>query len=106
MSLPRYAARRDGNEGALIRIAEEFNGLWIPAPPFDGWLWGRNACASCGASGWRLIEVKLPEREGTKKEFTRAQLETIIRLNERQARWHVIRTEDDILALLGARRTA
>jgi hypothetical protein len=102
---PRYNPR-DGNEPALVKTIEALSGFWVQGPPFDGWMWGRGACATCGAHGWRLSEVKQPEREGAKHEFTKDQLKLIIRLNERQIPWYPLRTEDDVFRLLGARRTA
>jgi hypothetical protein len=94
----RYAARRDANEATLLAGVEALGGLWLPAGPFDGWLWDRRA--------WRLVEIKRPERQGRKDEFTEEQRRLILRLNERAVPFHVLRTEDDVLALMGARRTA
>lgn len=103
--MKRYAARRDAVEGSLIATAEALGGLVIQEPPFDFWLYGRNTCR-CGASGFRLIEVKDPKKEGWKNEYTDAQVRLIIRLNELQVPWHTVRTESDILKLLGAQRSA
>jgi hypothetical protein len=94
----RYAARRDANEATLLAGVEALGGLWLPAGPLDGWLWDRRA--------WRLCEVKQPRKEGWRDEFTEEQRLLIIRLNEYQAPFHVLRTEDDVLALMGARRSA
>jgi len=94
----RYAARRDAVESTLVATAEALGAVWIAGPPFDGWLFFRGR--------WHLCECKDPRKEGWKDEFTEAQLKTIIRLQERQIPWHVLRTEDDVLALLNARRTA
>jgi hypothetical protein len=94
----RYAARRDANEPALLASVEALGGLWLPAGPFDGWLWDRRS--------WHLCEVKDPRKEGWRDEFTEDQRRLIIRLNERAAPFHVLRTEDDVLTLLGARRSA
>jgi hypothetical protein len=94
----RYAARRDTNEPGLLANVEPLGGFWLQAGPFDGWLWNRRA--------WHLCEVKDPGKEGWRDEFTDEQLRLIIRLRERQAPFHVLRTEDDVLGLLGARRTA
>jgi hypothetical protein len=73
-------------------------GFWLPAPPFDGWLWNRRA--------WHLCEVKNPRKEGWRDEFTEDQRLLIIRLNERQIPFRVLRTEGDVLELMGARRCA
>lgn len=94
----RRAARRDVVESSLVAIAEALGAVWIQGPPFDGWLFFRGR--------WHLCEVKDPCKEGWKDEFTTEQLKTIIRLNERQVPWHVLRTEDDVLSLLDAQRTA
>jgi hypothetical protein len=94
----RYAARRDSNEPALLANVEPLGGFWIPAPPFDGWLWDRRA--------WNLCEVKRPDKEGWASEFTDEQKRLIIRLRERQVPFHVLRTDAEVLSLLGARQSA
>lgn len=86
--------------------AEALGAVWLPTPPLDGFLWHRRACASCGGPGWSLLEVKDPAREGRKHEFTPEQIILMARLNERQVPYRVIRTEADMLALLGAQRSA
>ena len=98
MSGKRYAARRDTNESGLLTFVEPLNGLWLPSGPLDGWLWNRRC--------WNLCEIKRPDKEGWKREFTDEQKRLIILLNERQAPYHVLRTEADMLTLLGARRSA
>jgi len=92
------AARRDDNEAALLRLVEPLGGLWLQSGPMDGWLWDRRS--------WHLCEVKRPDKEGRKHEFTDDQKRLIIRLNERRIPFHVLRTEDDVLKLLNARQTA
>jgi hypothetical protein len=94
----RRVARRDSNEAAILRCIEPLGGLWLQAGPFDGWLWDRRA--------WHLCEVKDPRKEGWKNEFTEDQHRLIIRLNERCVPLHVLRTEEDVLTLLGARASA
>jgi len=94
----RYANRRDANESAILTCVEPLGGFWIAAPPFDGWLWDRSA--------WRLCEVKDPRREGWRSEFTDEQVKLLARLRERQIPVHVLRTEADVLSLLGAKRSA
>lgn len=94
----RRAARRDDNEVLLLDVIEPLGGFFLRAGPFDGWLWDRRT--------WHLCEVKRPEREGHKNEFTDDQRRLIMRLNERQIPYHVLRTENDVLALMGARRSA
>jgi hypothetical protein len=94
----RRAARRDANESAIMAPVSTLGGLWVPSGPFDGWLWDRSA--------WRLCEVKDPRKEGWASEFTADQTRLLIRLRERSIPVHVLRTQDDVLALMGARRTA
>ena len=94
------AARRDSNEPGLLKLVAPLNGLWIPSGEitFDGILWNRRC--------WNLVEIKRPEREGRKNEFTDEQVRLMAKLKERGAPLEVIRTEDDMLALMGARRSA
>lgn len=94
----RRAARRDSNESTILTCVEPLNGLWIPDGPFDGWLWNRRC--------WNLCEVKRPDKEGWKDEFTGEQKKLIVRLKERGIPWHALRTEDDVLRLMGAQRSA
>jgi hypothetical protein len=93
----RYG-KRDANETALLTCVEPLGGLWIPSGPFDGWLWNRHE--------WHLCEVKAPCKQGWRSEFTEVQRRLILRLNERQVPFHVLRTEGDVLALVGARQSA
>lgn len=94
----RRAARRDNNESELVQLAEQLGATWIEGAPFDGWLFWRGQ--------FHLCEVKRAEKAGWSSEFTPAQLRLIQKLKSRQIPWHVLRTEDDVYALLGARRTA
>jgi len=90
-------ARRDLNEPELVRCVEPLGGLWLSANRvcFDGWLWNRQC--------WNLCEIKQARKEGWKDEFTEDQHRLIIRLNERHVPYRVLRTQADVLALLGAR---
>lgn len=90
--------RRDSNEPALLRSVEPLGGFWLPTGPFDGWLWNRHT--------WNLCEVKRPDKEGWRSEFTDEQKLLIVRLNERRVPFHVLRTEADVLSLLGGRQSA
>jgi hypothetical protein len=90
--------RRDANEAAILSGVDALGGLWLAGPPFDGWLWNHSA--------WHLVEVKDPRKEGWASEFTDEQVRLRIRLNERQVPYHVLRTETEVLALMGARRSA
>jgi hypothetical protein len=94
----RYAARRDSNEASLLACVEPLGGFWLPTGPFDGWLWNRRA--------WHLVEIKRPDKEGWRSEFTDEQLRLLIRLKERHVPYHVLRTEADVLTLMGAVRAA
>jgi hypothetical protein len=94
----RRAARRDSNEAVILSVVEPLGGLWLPGPPLDGWLWDRH--------GWHLCEVKRPDKQGWDSEFTDEQKRLIVRLNERQVPFRVLRTEADVLAVLGAKRSA
>ena len=91
----RRAARRDANEHSVIRSIAPLGGLWLPYPPFDGWLWDRTQ--------WRLCEVKDPRKEGWKSEYTQAQHRLIAEFEWRQIAWHTLRTENDVLALMGGK---
>jgi hypothetical protein len=90
--------RRDSNESALLTAVEPLGGFWLPTGPLDGWLWNRSA--------WHLCEVKRPDKEGWRSEFTEEQQRLILRLNERHVPFHVLRTQADVLGLLGARQCA
>lgn len=94
----RRHGRRDTNEAGILLPVTALNGLWIPGPPFDGWLWNRRC--------WNLCEVKRADKEGWESEFTDDQKRTVILLKERGAPFHVLRTEEDVLQLMGARRSA
>lgn len=95
--MKRYG-RRDSNESAILAPVSALNGYWLQAGPFDGWLWDRRH--------WHLCEVKRSDKQGWDSEFTDDQKKLIIKLNERNIPLHILRTEDDTLKLLGARRTA
>lgn len=94
----RYDGRRDNNESTILTCVEPLNGFWLPTGPLDGFLWNR--------STWNLCEVKRPDKEGWKDEFTKEQKKLIIKLNERRVPFHILRTEADVLKLMGARQTA
>lgn len=96
--MSRRYGRRDNNEPDLLSVVEPLGGFWLPSGPLDGWLWDRRS--------WHLCEVKRPDKEGWKDEFTDDQKRLIIRLNERRVGFHVLRTPDDMLKLLNARQTA
>lgn len=63
MGVPRYAARRDRNEPALILVAEQLGWkLWKLNEPCD-WIGLRRG-------RFHLIEIKHPDCEGHADEFT------------------------------------
>jgi hypothetical protein len=90
--------RRDNNHGELIRIAEQLGACYLPDGPCDGWLHWRGS--------WNLLEIKNPNCEGHKDEYTPEQIRLFARLKERGIRWWVWRVEGDVYRDLGARRVA
>ncbi len=98
VSKPRYAARRDDNEKPLVVLARAIGGVWIYAPPFDGWL--------CWRGQWKLVEVKNPNCEGHADEYTDDQIKLMANLKARGIRWEIWRTENDVYQTVGARWTA
>lgn len=98
MPKPHYGAKRDTNHHELVGIAEQIGGVFLPDPPFDGWLGWRGA--------WYLVEIKDPKKEGWKNEYTDSQVRTIARLKERGFHVHTWRTESDVYQTMGVRRTA
>ena len=93
MSLNRYAARRDANEGPLVRLARQLGALMLQEPPLD-WL--------CGWRGqWVPVEIKT-----AKGKYTDAQVRFLMYAKERQLPVYTWRSEDDVLRDLGAQRTA
>lgn len=99
MSAPRYAKRRDLNESPLIALARQL-GAWLIKTdwPTDWLMWFRDR--------WDLVEVKRPDKEGWKDEYTRAQKEFRAEATRRGARLITWRVEGDVLATLGAARAA
>jgi hypothetical protein len=95
MPKPRYAARRDNNHGPLVAIAQAIGGLWLPDGPFDGWLSWRGV--------WHLVEIKRPDKEGWKNEYTEDQVRMLIRLRERGIEPTIWRTEFDVYKTMGVR---
>lgn len=98
MSMPRYAGKRDANEKPLVNLAREIGAFWLYAGPFDGW--------ACWRGRWLLVEVKNPNCEGHADEYTKDQVQMMIRLRERGIVWSVWRTENDVYRDLGVRRSA
>lgn len=91
--------KRDANEPALVSVATQIGLLWEEGGPLDGWVWSPR-------KGWCPVEIKSPEREGRKNEYEPSQIAFFARCKQRGSPWLVWRTEDDVLAFAGARRTA
>jgi len=89
---------RDANEAPLVALAERLGGHFRPGPPLDGWFWARGR--------WLPVEIKLPTREGTAREYTPLQKQFIAWCTLHHAPWHVWRDEKDVLRTLGAQVTA
>jgi hypothetical protein len=90
--------RRDNNHHELVTRALEIGAFWLPDGPCDGWLWWRGS--------WNLVEIKNPDCEGHKGEYTSSQILLIAKLKERGIPWWVWRTESDVYRDLGAKRVA
>jgi hypothetical protein len=52
------------------------------------------------------VEIKMPEREGLKHEYTPAQQRFLRFCEDRRAAHWIWRTEDDVIASLSGRRSA
>jgi hypothetical protein len=98
MSKPKFANPRDANEQALLRVAERLGGAWLECGPLDGWIVWRGA--------WLPVEIKIPEREGLRHEYTAAQKRFFAWCVIRNARWLVWRTDADVLRDLGGKVAA
>lgn len=93
---PKYAARRDNNEPALVPFAQQIGWrLWKMHEPAD-WLGLRRGV-------WHVIEIKNPDQEGHADEYTPQQrlfMAEVFRIGGRVLVW---RTKDDVLRDSGAR---
>jgi hypothetical protein len=95
----RYSqTTRDANEEALLAVAARLGAHWLQGPPLDGWVIWRGI--------WTPAEIKVPEREGLKGEYTPAQLRFLRFCDDRSAPRFVWRTEADVIASLNGRRSA
>lgn len=90
---------RDANEEALVKLAERLGGAWWEGPPLDGRIYARGVCLGD-------VEIKMPEREGSIREYTPLQLRYFTWARNRGIKWHVWRTQDDVLRTLGAKISA
>lgn len=93
--MTRYAKRRDTNEPELVKFARELGVLLECHPPLDWWAWWRGQ--------WTPVEIKRPDKEGWKSEYTDAQVLFLARCKERGARVETWRTEADVLRFVGGR---
>src|ERR1700753_2606428 len=86
---------RDANEAGLLKVMEQLGGHWWEGGPLDGW---------CAHRGLLLpVEVKLPEREGTAREFTPLQRRFMSFCQLHNVPLHVWRDECDVIKTMGAR---
>jgi hypothetical protein len=88
-------AHRDANEQALLRVFEKLGGHWWEGGPLDGWALQRGVFVP--------VEIKLPEREGTAREFTPLQKRFMSWCVLHSAPHHIWRDDKDVLHTLGAR---
>lgn len=86
---------RDANEEPLLKLMQQLGGRWWEGGPLDGW--------SLRAGIWTPIEVKLPEREGTVREYTPLQQRFISWCKLHNAPYHIWRDDKDVLRSMGAR---
>jgi hypothetical protein len=89
---------RDANEDPLIALAQQLGGHFHPGPPLDGWLLARGV--------WLPVEIKLPEREGTGREYTPLQKRFFSWCALHNAPYHIWRDDKDVLRTMGARVSA
>ena len=94
-----YAKRRDNNEPDLIRFARDLGAKLLMGGPLDWWLLHH-------AFGWIPVEIKDPDIEGRKNEFTPAQRRFFAFAREHGGKWLTWRTDEDVMRDLGARRVA
>lgn len=91
----RHAARRDTNEPELVAFARSLGVLMERYPPLDWWAWWRGK--------WTPVEIKRPDKEGWKGEYTPAQVVFLSRCKERGATVETWRREADVLKFVGGR---
>jgi hypothetical protein len=95
----RRFTRRDRNEPELVTLATAL-GVWlIPTNwPTDFLAWFRDR--------WDLVEIKRPDKEGWASEYTPKQKAFREKAQQIGARLITWRTDDDVYAHVGGRRTA
>jgi hypothetical protein len=88
---------RDANEQALLDVAHRLGGAWHEIGPLDGWIWVNRLAR------WMPVEIKIPEREGLRGEYTPAQRRFFTWCRACGAPWWVWRTEADVIRDMGGR---
>lgn len=89
---------RDTNEGPLVGLARRLGASWIEEGPLDGWMFHRGQ--------WMPVEIKRPEVEGYKHEYTPKQKRFLSWCQAVGATLVIWRTDEDVIRSLGGRRTA
>ncbi len=93
---PRYTIhRKDQNHDRLVSAAKRC-GAWVRKhPPLDLLVWvGKWQM-------WMPVEIKRPDKEGHKDEYTPAQLKFFDECKAHDAKWWVWRNESDVFRDLG-----
>lgn len=101
----RYAARRDVNDGPLIKLWREIVGLKrdVREGPFDYWIVIKT---SRGLGFWTALEIKDPKREGYASEYTRKQKRLLEFIELNDLPFITWRTEADVYKTAKARIAA
>lgn len=86
---------RDANERALIELAASLGAHWVEEGPLDGWAWIPRM------GKWMPVEIKAPEKEGLRHEFTPLQRRFFSRCELLNAPHWTWRTSADVLRDLG-----
>jgi hypothetical protein len=88
---------RDANEPELVQLGQRLGIAWWSGPPLDGWTLHRGV--------WLPVEIKTGEREGYVHEYTPNQRKFLRWAAEHAAPVATWRSDGDVLASAGARRT-
>lgn len=93
--------RPDNNQKALVKLFVSVGGEWVSRAnkPFDGWGWHRGF----GGTNYLPIEIKNPDKEGHKDEYTQPQLKQMAKMRILGMKWLVWRTEQDVLNSVNVR---
>lgn len=83
--------KRDGNEPALVTLAEKIGFTWIPVMQscVDGW-------AGLGGQ-WMPVEIKDPKQKGHKNEFKQSQLDFFELCKIRILPYSIWRCDQDVI---------